>query len=97
MHAAATSSTPAGGFPSDLSSPRSFLFKESSAAAALTSAGSAASRSFSMFAFISITSASFVVACAAISFAVSASLFAFAFSASSFGIIASHCAGEMPV
>ena len=45
MITAVMSSTPAGGFFSDLASPRSFLFKVSSAASAWSTSGSAASRS----------------------------------------------------
>mmetsp|Transcript_20358 Transcript_20358/g.49201 ORF Transcript_20358/g.49201 Transcript_20358/m.49201 type:complete len:226 (-) Transcript_20358:6391-7068(-) len=43
--AAVTSSTPAGGFASDLSSPRSFLERVSSAASAFSTAGIAAAKS----------------------------------------------------
>mmetsp|Transcript_3208 Transcript_3208/g.7732 ORF Transcript_3208/g.7732 Transcript_3208/m.7732 type:complete len:224 (-) Transcript_3208:6448-7119(-) len=45
--AAVTSSTPCGGLPSDLSSPRSFLFSVSSAASAFSTAGMAAAKSLS--------------------------------------------------
>ena len=69
------------------SSPRSFLFTESSAAAAATSAGLAAARSSSMDVFIAVTFDSFLVASLAITLARSASSVALAFSASSLGII----------
>mmetsp|Transcript_72856 Transcript_72856/g.199925 ORF Transcript_72856/g.199925 Transcript_72856/m.199925 type:complete len:230 (+) Transcript_72856:4250-4939(+) len=92
MHAPVTSSTPAGGFLSDLSSPRSLTFSESSAADAATSAGSAASSLVSMPAFIAITSASFFSAAAAMMFALAASSPALPFSSSSLGIIASTSA-----
>ena len=65
MHAAVTSSTPGGGLPSDLSSPRSFLLRPSRASAAAASAGSAAARSFSMLSFMRLTSASFLAASSA--------------------------------
>mmetsp|Transcript_35994 Transcript_35994/g.94709 ORF Transcript_35994/g.94709 Transcript_35994/m.94709 type:complete len:234 (-) Transcript_35994:728-1429(-) len=89
MHAPVTSSTPAGGFLSDLSSPRSLTLRPSSAAAAATSAGSAAASLTSMPAFISMTSFSLMVAAEAILLALAASSPALDFSSSSLGIIAS--------
>jgi hypothetical protein len=67
------------------SSPRSFLFTESSAVAAATSAGLAAARSSSMDVFIAVTFDSFLVASLAITLARSASSVALSFSASSLG------------
>mmetsp|Transcript_31313 Transcript_31313/g.78076 ORF Transcript_31313/g.78076 Transcript_31313/m.78076 type:complete len:210 (+) Transcript_31313:4233-4862(+) len=91
-HAAVTSSTPAGGFLSDFSSPRSLTFNESRAADAAMSAGSAAANLVSMSAFMAMTSASFFSAAAAMTFALAASSPAFPFSSSSLGIIASTSA-----
>ena len=87
MHAPVTSSMPAGGDLRFLSSPKSFLLIESSAAAAAIRAGSAASRSFWIEAFIAKTSASFLVAASAMMLALAASAPAFSFSDSSFGTI----------
>mmetsp|Transcript_23409 Transcript_23409/g.78735 ORF Transcript_23409/g.78735 Transcript_23409/m.78735 type:complete len:226 (-) Transcript_23409:2068-2745(-) len=85
-----TSSMPAGGLARDLSSPRSFLLRESRAAAAFSRAGSAAARSFSILIFISLTATSFSAAADAITLALAASSAALAFSSSSLGIMASH-------
>mmetsp|Transcript_73037 Transcript_73037/g.145235 ORF Transcript_73037/g.145235 Transcript_73037/m.145235 type:complete len:234 (-) Transcript_73037:6625-7326(-) len=90
--AAVTSSTPAGGFFSAFSSPKSLTVRPSSAWAAATSAGSAAASLTSISAFIATTSASFLVAAEAMTLALAASSPALPFSSSSLGTIASHSA-----
>mmetsp|Transcript_41026 Transcript_41026/g.73744 ORF Transcript_41026/g.73744 Transcript_41026/m.73744 type:complete len:219 (+) Transcript_41026:2173-2829(+) len=86
---AVMSSTPAGGFFSDLASPRSFLFSVSSAASACSTSGSAAARSFSQLACFSDTSAAMTAHFSASTCAAAFSSFAFSFSMPTFSAKAS--------
>jgi len=85
---AVMSSTPAGGFFSDLASPRSFLFSVSSAASACCTSGSAAARSRSQ-------SACFWPTSTAMTPHLSASICAAAFSALTFSFSMPTCSAKM--
>mmetsp|Transcript_66860 Transcript_66860/g.164858 ORF Transcript_66860/g.164858 Transcript_66860/m.164858 type:complete len:226 (-) Transcript_66860:2326-3003(-) len=78
--AAVTSSTPAGGLASDLSSPRSFLLSVSSAASAFSTAGMAAARSRSQSACILDAASATMAVLAASSLAADAATSTLAFS-----------------
>mmetsp|Transcript_66859 Transcript_66859/g.164844 ORF Transcript_66859/g.164844 Transcript_66859/m.164844 type:complete len:222 (-) Transcript_66859:2326-2991(-) len=77
---AVTSSTPAGGLASDLSSPRSFLLSVSSAASAFSTAGMAAARSRSQSACILDAASATMAVLAASSLAADAATSTLAFS-----------------